>query len=308
MKVKSIGFSIENKNKNISNDDIFKNIIACSNINIERTDYVRKIMVVDDNKYYTGLVLTLKNQKKNPKSTMKDGKFEVKVEDLQGDEKLVAFNFFSLKKSTLKGLYLYYFGSCSLNSLFSNLQTTTNNHIRNLAREEILLLGKNPPVKEVAKINEKYNDRVDFGVIIDKTNLEAMIASYKTIKSATFRFDSIDFKQTELKGVEQYARNTDLIFNIETVDRTKTVPIARQVKDIIKSVPGITKGKVVVTDYENNERIIDFFNCPTFFDEFDFDEMANKVDGLTNDNFHANEIIKLIKDQIENGKHKSEFN
>ncbi|NBJ36901.1 hypothetical protein GE191_24930 [Serratia fonticola] len=309
MNIKSIGFSIENYNNNISTNDIFSHLIKCSDNEVKRTDYVRKILISDDKAYYTGLVLTFKNQKKNCKSTVKDGKFVVKVEDLKGDEKLVHFNFFCLKKSSLKGLYLYYHGSCSLNMLFSHLQTSSNEYIRRIQEDEIKALGDKPSHKQIQLINKKYSERLNFSVILNKGNLEKILSDFKEIKSATFRFSSIDFKQAEMVATEAYTKNTDITFNIEATERKRTSPIARRVNAVLKALGGsITKGKVVATDYSNTEKTVDFFNCPTFFDIYDFDEMANKVDGLTNDNFTTNSIVSIIKEQIITGKNKNEFN
>ncbi|CFQ72452.1 hypothetical protein [Yersinia similis] len=151
MQVKSIGFSIENENPHITSEQILNHLISHSDNEIRRLDYVRKILISDDDEFYTGLVLTFKNQKKNCKSTVKNGQFVVKVEDLKGDEKLVNFNFFCLKKETMKGLYLYYHGSCTLNTLFSQLQTNSNEYIRKLESDEIKSLGEKPSKKDIKK-------------------------------------------------------------------------------------------------------------------------------------------------------------
>lgn len=309
MNIKSIGFSIDNLNKNIKTSDIISHLIKCSSNEIKRTDYVRKILISNDKDFYTGLVLTFKNQKRNCKSTVKDGNFVVKVEDLKGDEKLVHFNFFCLKKDTLKGLYLYYHGSCSLNMLFSHLQTSSNEYIRNLQEKEIKALGDKPDNKKIKIINKKYSERLNFSVILNKSNLEKILADFKEIKSATFRFSNIAFSQAEMIATEAYTKNTDITFNIDPTERKKTSPIARRVNGVLKGMGNsITKGKVVATDYNNNEKVIDFFKCPTFFDNYDFDEMANKVDGLSNENFTTNGIVAIIKEQILKGKNKNEFN
>ena len=308
MNVKSIGFSIKNPNKNVSTKDVIERFIALSDSQISRIDYDRKIMLTEEDDFYTGLVLTFKNQKKNCKSKMANGKFVVKVEDLQGDEKLVHFNFFCLRKDTLKGLYLYYHGSCSLNSLFNHLESKSNEHIRILINKETKALGAQPSPKEIAKINKKYEERFEYEIIVDDTNLEIMLAEFKEIKSATFKFSSLAFSSNEMLAVEQFAKNTDVTFNITAADKTKTSPIARSVVKAIKSAGGILKGKVVAKDFNNHERIINFFNCPAYFSEFDFDLMAEKVDGLTNDNYHKNQIVAIIKEEISIGKNKDNFN
>ncbi|EOT2783498.1 hypothetical protein ACNDV7_005351, partial [Escherichia coli] len=137
MKVRSIGFTINNNNKNINTVDVMNAFINASNREHSRTDYTRKILISDVNDFYYGLVVTFRNQKKNCKSQFVDGKFQLKIEDLQGSDKLANFNFFLIKKSNLSGLYMYHHGSCSLNTLFSHLETISNEFIRNQNKEEI---------------------------------------------------------------------------------------------------------------------------------------------------------------------------
>lgn len=48
-------------------------------------------------------------------------------------------------------------------------------------------------------------------------------------------------------------------------------------------------------------------NCPTFFESYDFDTIAEKVDGLTSDNYTTNPIFGMIKDEILNGANRYAF-
>ncbi|QLS63053.1 hypothetical protein [Citrobacter sp. RHBSTW-00881] len=308
MKIKSQGFAIINKNKNIQIADIINYFIQQSTHEIKRADFDRQILLSDDGNYYSGLVLTYKNQTKNCLSTIKNGMFEIKVEDLKGDDKLVNFNFFCINKKSLKGLYLYYRGSCSLNSLFSSWQSYSNFVIRKKIRNEISALGKNPDQTKVDNINKKYEQRLEFKVIIDKSSLVSMLTSFSQIKSATFKFDSVDFTKSEMIGIEQFTRNTEVTFNISDSDKPKVGQIANSINQMVTKIKDISKGVVTVVDHSKNERLIDLINSPCFFSEYDFDTIAQSVNGLKNDNYVNNAIISLIKDEIENGKKKNEFN
>lgn len=64
MKIKSQGFAIVNPNNNIKTTDIIDYFIKQSTHEIKRADYDRQILLSDDGQFYTGLVLTYKNQKK----------------------------------------------------------------------------------------------------------------------------------------------------------------------------------------------------------------------------------------------------
>ncbi|AKL09199.1 Uncharacterised protein [Klebsiella oxytoca] len=308
MKIKSQGFAIVNPNNNIKTTDIIDYFIKQSTHEIKRADYDRQILLSDDGQFYTGLVLTYKNQKKNCLSTVKNGQFEIKVEDIQGDNKLVNFNFFCINKVSLKGLYLYYRGSCSLNSLFSSWQSYSNFAIRKKIKNEVIALGKKPDKIKVESIHKKYEKRLEFRVIIDKSSLIAMLSTFSEIKSATFRYDSVDFKESEMIGVEQFTRNTEVTFNISDNNKSKVSQIANSLDQMVNKISGITKGVVSVVDHSKNERLIDLINSPCYFSEYDFDTIAQHVNGLKNDNYISNAIIQIIKDEITNGRKKHEFN
>nr|VUD31993.1 Uncharacterised protein [Raoultella sp. NCTC 9187] len=103
------------------------------------------------NDFYYGLVVTFKNQKKNCMSQFIDGEFQLKVEELQGDEKLATFNLFVLNKANLRGLYMSHHGSCSLNTLFSHFQTVSNEFIRKQNADEVAKLETNQSKRMLPK-------------------------------------------------------------------------------------------------------------------------------------------------------------
>lgn len=97
-------------------------------------------------------------------------------------------------------------------------------------------------------------------------------------------------------------------FSIDNASRSKTSKLGQLISDAYNGVNNILKAKVVAVDYHDNERLIDVVNCPTFFKEYDFDYIADKVDGLTNDNYTSNEVIDIIKDEIIKGSNANVFN
>ena len=307
MKIKSIGFSIKNNNTALHIDDIIKHLINKSTHEIKRVDYNRQILLADKQNYYIGLVLTYKNQSKNCLSTIKNGQFNIKVEDILSDDKLVSFNFFCLNKKSLKGLYMYHRGSCSINNLFSSWQSYSSQLIRKKMQEEISLLPKPKDQTKIDSLHKKYEGRLEFSIIIDKAGLSTLLQSFNEIKSASFRFDTVDFKNSDMIGVEQYTRNTEVTFNISDSDRSKVQQIGANIGSLFKNIPGISKGVINAIDYNNNERIIDLMNSPCFFGEYDFDELASFVNGVNNTNYVNNAIIDLIKQEMENGSQSKQF-
>lgn len=307
MKVRSIGFTINNNNKNINTVDVMNAFINASNREHSRTDYTRKILISDVNDFYYGLVVTFRNQKKNCKSQFVDGKFQLKIEDLQGSDKLANFNFFLIKKSNLSGLYMYHHGSCSLNTLFSHLETISNEFIRNQNKEEIKKLGDKPKQKEVTAINKKYKERLTFSLMTNKNNIQSVLCQFKEIKSTNFKFNYIDFKGGPMTALEQFVNTTTIDMNFNSSDRTKVQQLSQNLSNIYNSMSGVAKAQVIAVNHAGIEKTIDFMNCPVFFETYDFDIIADKVNGLTNDNYTTNPVFDMIKEEMLNGTNKNAF-
>ena len=215
MKVKCLGFSITNENENINTADVFAKFITSSERVHHGTDQSRQILMKDDGDFYSGLVLTYRNQKKNCKSKIENGKFQLKVEDLTGDEKLVSFNFFSLKKSNLKGLFMYHYGSCPISGLFNNLQTMSNEHIREQNKLEIEQLGTKPKQKHIKAVNKKYNKRLEFNILVTKKDVQSILSEFNKINSVHECFmDIIDLLKKSILSFACSQKDKCTILNI----------------------------------------------------------------------------------------------
>lgn len=308
MQVKSLGFSITNENENINTIDVMNEFIKASSRQYDRADYTRRILMSDVNDFYYGLVVTFKNQKKNCKSQFIDGKFQLKVEDLQGDEKLATFNLFLLNKTNLRGLYMSHHGSCSLNTLFSHLQSVSNEFIRKQNAADIVKLGDKPKQKEVTAVNKKYKKRFSFSIMTTKEDIKTTLGQFREIKKASFKFDYIDFKGGPMTPLEAFANSTTIDMCINPDDKYKIGALSQTMSDAFNAMKGgISKARVTAIDHSGIEKIIDFMDCPAFFESYDFDVIAEKVNGLTNDNYTSNPVFDIIKDEILNGANKNAF-
>ena len=308
MQVKSLGFSITNDNENISSIDVLNEFIKASSRKYVRTDYTRRILMSEVNDFYYGLVVTFKNQKKNCMSQFIDGEFQLKVEELQGDEKLATFNLFVLNKANLRGLYMSHHGSCSLNTLFSHFQTVSNEFIRKQNADEVAKLGDKPKQKNVTEINKKYKKRLSFSIMTTKEDIKSILSQFKEIKKTSFKFDYIDFNGGPMTPLEAFANSTTIDMNINQDDRNKIAALSQTMSDTFNAMKGgISKARVTAVDHAGIEKVIDFMDCPTFFESYDLDIIAEKVNGLTNENYTSNSVFDIIKGEMLKGTNKNAF-
>ena len=118
MKVRFLGFNLDNQCKSISLEEFIVHMITPKGVKLNISEYDRYMFFDKDSndKYYLGLLVTVKDQKSFCKLVTEDGKMVVHISEVDSNENLMDFNFFVINKETGSGMYQYYHQSCSLNS------------------------------------------------------------------------------------------------------------------------------------------------------------------------------------------------
>lgn len=88
----------------------------------------RKIFFIDNNGYYAGLILTIKNMKKFVTLIDKKAEITLDIHELNSNEKIADFNFFIINPQTGLGMYQHYHNSCSL-ATFNSISRKFYNEI-----------------------------------------------------------------------------------------------------------------------------------------------------------------------------------
>lgn len=107
-----------------------------------------------------------------------------------------------------------------------------------------------------------------------------------------------------MTALEQFVNTTTIDMNFNSSDRTKVQQLSQNLSNIYNSMSGVAKAQVIAVNHAGIEKTIDFMNCPVFFETYDFDIIADKVNGLTNDNYTTNPVFDMIKEEMLNGTNK----
>ncbi|MCS6029561.1 hypothetical protein LNO20_17340 [Klebsiella quasipneumoniae subsp. quasipneumoniae] len=111
-----------------------------------------------------------------------------------------------------------------------------------------------------------------------------------------------------MTALEPFANSTTIDMSVNPEDKTKVQALSETLDKIYHAMQGgISKARVTAVDHAGLEKIIDFMDCPTFFESYDFDEIAEKINGLTNDNYTSNPVFDIIKNEMLNGTNKNAF-
>ncbi|QSX37621.1 P-loop NTPase family protein [Shewanella sedimentimangrovi] len=302
MDVKCLGFSVTVDNSAVGLNELFSFfenegcIIDDEHLN-QRRFYIDS---VHNNNYYTGLVVTVKDQKKFCRLSDKNGNITIKVENLKGSEKLLEFNFFIVDKITGLGLYQHYHQSCSLN-VFGQYLKKYHKILRNTKSEsEISILehkkGRSLNEAQRAKIRSKYRAKLTFAPLVRQEKLEEILNEFKKIKSFEFEYQYLTNDIRKATPLSKYVKRKRE--KLTFVSGSGVNVLANAISSFVDSEEA-KSGRVFVEDYDGETFPLKIYNMPDCFGVEDFDALATKLNGLEVDRFHEHKYIKELISIIE---------
>lgn len=307
MKVRRIGVSLTNNNKTIRFADFINYMISS---NGERSGFEngeRFFLFHEDEVFFSGVVLTFKDQRRDCRARFQDGQFTIHTSDILNDEKLIDFNFFAVKRNSLKGLYEYYHNSCSIHIFFTYLRNKFNQLKADKVSEytaDNIALGRDKAETKGKKI---YSGRLSTKVLIDERDIPTVLAEYAKVKKIEMSFDARQFTIGHAVALQRSSRDVKVAFNITNSEQSNITRLTQGVVELAESA-GFKKGSVSTIDSNDVERTISILNCPKHLGDCDFDTLAHRIDGLNVSNFHENEILTELKREINEGEYRALFN
>ncbi|WP_406611387.1 hypothetical protein [Agarivorans sp. JK6] len=311
MEVKCLGFSVSVDGGCVSLSELFtffenEGCVVDANESNQRRFYFDTNSHDD---YFKGLVVTVKDQKKFCRLTNENGGFQILVDNLQGDDKLLEFNFLIIHKVTGLGLYQHYYQSCSMNVFGKYLKRYHHQLKKALGDAEISTQAtlEGSPLTEGRKqrIRKQFSGQLKFAPLVRQENLEAILKEYRKIKSFEFEYAYLDHEvraATPLSG-----------FVSRKIEKLSFLGDTSFKNSIAKAISAFTaggapkRGKVIVEDYDGESIPIKIFDMPDCFGVEDFDKLAAKLHGLDVDYFYSHEIFDDLIAVFESEEHEDVF-
>lgn len=245
--------------------------------------------------YYVGLLVTIKDQRTYCKLVNESGKLHVEVTALASDANLMDFNFFVINKATGTGLYQHYHQSCSIN-YFGALNAKKFAEMRGIHLERALKIaskGKNLSRKEDKAIRNQHRGHLNFEVLVRKENLKALIEELARVQEFEFSFAALTVDEPEFKPLQNHVRKER--HSISFVQGSPVSVLANQITKII-TAKDIEDGKITGIDASGVPRVFRIANNPDNFGEFDYDDVAPKINELDISKFESSWVVQeLIK-------------
>lgn len=297
MFVRLLGFKFNVNNKLLSLDSHINYLTTKSNEPFDLNGHKRHVYIknIPDSKYYLGLLITIKDQKKFCELVEQHGKVVVKVNDLNDGSSLMDFNFFVINKKTGIGLYQYYHQSCSVNS-FGYL---INQRYQELIDSTIKHIKSTDKSKNEQSLRKKYRGRLIWEVLVKKENLKDLLDELTKIKSLECNFATLTVKEDEFAPLSGHVKK--LKTKISFFNDSSPSYLAEAIAKIINKEK-IEEGRIVGEDFEGIERILRIANNPDNFGEYNYDDIAAKINLLDVSKFEESWVIKELLSKCDNNK------
>lgn len=303
MQVRFLGFSLSTDSNNISIDEYINYMINQHGNSNKLVEHDRYFFVnsIHSEKYYVGMFLTVKEQKTFCELTNTEGNLVVKVNELDSNSNLMDFNFFVINKATGLGMYQYYHQSCSLNS-FGHFNRQRFSEFRDeKIKSEIAMIPKGNlnQAKERA-IRKKHNGNLSWEIFVRKEKLRELLGEFNKIKSFEYCFLNLTANEPEFQPLKNYVKKerTKLSFS----SKSQINILTDSIPEIVKKL-SITEGKIIGTDVDGIERVLKLINNPDNFGEYNYDDIAKKINSLDSANFEKSWVIRELLNKCEEHKY-----
>lgn len=268
------------------------------------TDDQRLFFMSDsaDPDYYVGVVITIKDHKTYCELVRAPTNILVRVAEVQHDASLMDFNFFVLNKRTGAGMYQYYHHSCSVSAFCHLAGSKFNEYKEQVIAEKIAAESSGEELTEArrAKIRREHNSRFSWEVLVRQEALEAMIEELHKVKSFEYLIATPEVPEAEFKAHTAYikSRTSKITFVADTPGKM----LASAIKAcVVAERP--KRGRVEGVDGYGVEKVISILDNPENFGEYDYDQLAAKLDQLDVTRFSTAWVVGELLRQCRDHKH-----
>lgn len=303
MLVRLIGFTFKVEGEGELSLSKFAKALAGVKPEVAAQSDDRRLLFINDghhSDYYVGLVVTIKDHRTFCELINSDGSLLVKVNKLQRESSLMDFNFFVLNKFTGSGLYQYYHQSCSPTA-FAVLAANRFADYRKteLRRALECAEGNSASKTEQRKIRARHRARLRWEIIVRKEVLRAMIAELKRVKAFEYCLSVPVVPEHAFAPLKPFVKRKSerIIFSLGTPVQTA----ANALDAFVASTP-LAKGRVEGVDDDGITRILKIVDNPDTFGEYDYDDLAPRLNELDLTAFHQSWMTSELIDKCRSNK------
>ena len=295
MLIKFLGFDIDVQSDCVNTNNFYDYLVSVGRFEIDFRPYKRFVCFhqVPDSTWISGLLITVKDQKNFCTIQENEDTDSINLASiaLGNDNSIVEVNFFNLNRQNSRGLYQYYFHSCSTNQFFGILSRIFNqfksSEIDNDSTDSAII-ARNKCLRK---------SKLFGSVIVKPESFQDILGNLGQIKNLTFDISTLEAEDpilTPMRGIAK-KRIEKIIFKKEEgiLPTIITVIMSMTQRDDIDNLSVVgTSGD---SDVDIRVRLHDNFES---FGEYDFDDMVEHLN-VDLDNFHESQILRTLLHEAE---------
>ncbi len=261
----------------------------------------RYLYINKSGQYLNGLVVTIKDMRRFCTILQEEGRVRLTAHQLSRNEQVADFNFFIFDMKKCKGMYQYYYHSCSLNAfnvIAKSLYAAFLSHRKNT---EIDTHDKDDKdyTKFLERMRKKYAGTLHCAIIERQGAFEERIRRMKDITAIEFEFQSLNVEEVPYAPLFPYLSKSK-----HTMSFTAGSQTTEKVSSIANwfSTHRMTKAKAVGLDANGEEIVYKLFHDYDKFATLDYDALVPSLSLDKDDaerSINENAIIKRLRAEYE---------
>lgn len=240
--------------------------------------------------YHVGLLISSKDHRTTCRLAREKGKISIRVHKAEKEEKLADFNVFVIHPTTLRGFYLQYRGSCSIQIFGKFLTSVFAGHVKVKLKEA---LGETPDSdsKAVKAVKARFREpKLLLAQMIRKGALDELL---EKLTPEEFEFDYATLVAHD-RGLAPFTGAVKREV-VKIYFRTDVTPrsVRSGIVDVVNSlglITGKVKGRSVSTDIEDTVKLA---MNPDVFHIFDYDDIAEEQ-AFDLDDITRSSLVELL--------------
>lgn len=301
MLVRFVGFTFDVQGKGCLTLASFVKALTNIHPEVDAQSEDRRILFMSDqhhSEYHVGLIVTVKDRRTFCELVSSGDNMLVKVNQLDRNSSLMDFNFFVVNKDTGAGLYQHYHQSCSVTA-FASLAAKRFSDYRYLELKQALDDDFVKDEKTQQKLEKRYSNRLHWEIIVRSEALKAMIAELKRVKAFEYCLSTPVIPEKAFTPLKPFIKRKSerLVFSTGT-----PVQIAATALDSFVASMSLEKGRIEGVDEDGIERVLRIVDNPDTFGEYDYDDLATKLNDLDLAKFHESWVISELIDKCKENK------
>lgn len=303
MLVRLVGFTFKVLGKGGLSFSNFARALAEVKPEVVAESQERRLLFINDQHYadyYVGLVVTVKNHRTFCELVTAGGNLLVKVNELDHDSSLMDFNFFVLNKLTGAGLYQHYHQSCSVTAFGAIAARRFSEYREVELKNAIASAGGDSASKAVQlKIRQRHINHLHTEIIVRQEALSALIEEMKRVKAFEYCLSTPLVEEDAFAPLKPFVKRKSerIIFSMGTPVQT----VANALNAFVGAT-SLANGRVEGVDEDGIVRILNIVDNPDTFGEYDYDDLAPKLNELDLTQFHQSWVITELIEKCKGNK------